>query len=127
MPFPGLPVLVVDPDPTNAKLVVVILRAEGADARSASSAESALELVPYLEPRLVITELVLPGMDGLALARQLRATEPSIVIVVVTSLNGEESAHKAREAGADEYVQKPLDPAAFVALLDRLVTQGGNR
>jgi CheY-like chemotaxis protein len=124
MPLAGLRALIVEADPPNAKLLLVILRSEGADARTASSAELALSYVAYFRPQLVITELALPGMSGLELARELRKDDPSIRMVTVTSLNGPERASEAYAAGFELYVQKPIDPIGFAAQLDALFREG---
>lgn len=125
--MPDVPVLVVEGDSSNAKLLVVLLRAEGADARSASSAESALSLLPYVRPRVVITEAVLPEMGGLDLARELRKLDPTMTIVIVTSRNGPEAMAAARAAGANGFFQKPIDTNEFVRQLDELMREKGNR
>ena len=126
MRFQGLRALVVDADSSNAKLLQVILRAEGADATTASSAEAALSLFASFRPRLVITELEPASIDGLELARKLRTTDASLAIVVVTSLNGPDAADRARAAGADEYVRKPIDPIEIVTTIHRVLGTGEN-
>jgi len=126
MSLAGIRALIVEADAANAKLLLVILRSEGADARVAASAELALSYLSYFRPQLVITELVLPGMSGVELARELREADPSIRMVTVTSLNGPERATTAQAAGFDAYVRKPIDPQAFVGLLNSLLSPGGN-
>lgn len=122
MRLSGVRALVVEADSSNAKLLVVLLRTEGADARSAPSAESALPLVTSFRPQLVITEIVLPGMNGLSFARELRRNDAELCIVVVTSKNGPSADAESRAAGANAYFQKPIDTNDFVSRLVPLLT-----
>lgn len=104
-------ILVVDDNPTNLKLVKIILEDEGYDVRTAADAEEALRLLETLEPRLILTDIQLPGMDGLELTRRLRADERTkgVAIVAVTAyaMKGDEA--RILDAGCDGYVSKPID------------------
>lgn len=107
----GEPILVIDDNPTNLKLLVYLLRSKGYQPRTAKDAEEALVILQTFRPRLVLLDLQLPGMDGLTLARTLRAdpTCRDLVIVAVTAhaMKGDEEA--AIEAGCDGFVTKPID------------------
>jgi CheY-like chemotaxis protein len=109
--MPGEPILIVDDNPTNLKLLMYLLTAKGYEARTANDAEEALVMLQSFRPRLVLLDLQLPGMDGLTLARTLRAdpTTRNLVIVAVTAhaMKGDEEA--AIEAGCDGFVTKPID------------------
>jgi two-component system, cell cycle response regulator DivK len=80
-------IMVVDDNPQNLKLARVALRSEGYDVATAADAEEALRLLETSKPRLILTDLQLPGMDGLALTRQLKAdpTRRDIVVVALTA------------------------------------------
>jgi two-component system CheB/CheR fusion protein len=72
-------------------------------------------------PRIVLLDIGLPGQDGYELARELRA-EPSLqdaVVIAVTGYGGPDERYRAREAGFDHYLTKPVDLEALVALLER--------
>ncbi|MDB4957938.1 MAG: two-component hybrid sensor and regulator [Myxococcales bacterium] len=109
--MPGEPILIVDDNPTNLKLLMYLLTAKGYQARTAKDAEEALVMLQTFRPRLLLLDLQLPGMDGLTLARSLRAdsTTRDLVIVAVTAhaMKGDEEA--AIEAGCDGFVTKPID------------------
>jgi CheY-like chemotaxis protein len=94
----GEPILIVDDNPQNLKLVRVILSNEGYDVRTAADAEMALALLRSFTPQLILMDLQLPGMDGLQLTRQLKTAY---------AMKGDEE--KARAAGCDGYVSKPID------------------
>jgi CheY-like chemotaxis protein len=81
----------------------------------------ALELVRSLKPAIVITEILVPGLDGLALCQQLKTTpETSGIPVVVFSMLAAES--RAREAGAEAFLKKPLAEHRLVQVVRDLLT-----
>lgn len=114
----GLQVLVVDDDPASLKLVDVVLTQEGCDVRLATSAEEALEcLSAGFVPALVVLDLVLPAMQGLVLAAQIKARHPKTVIVAVSAVHGSALERAIRAAGCATLVRKPIDLATFPSIL----------
>jgi CheY-like chemotaxis protein len=111
----GEPVLVVDDNSQNLKLVRVLLRTEGYDVRTAVDAEEALGELEAFTPRLILMDLQLPGMDGLELTRKLKAdpARRDIAIIAVTAYAMKGDEEKARAAGCDGYVAKPIDIEAL--------------
>jgi CheY-like chemotaxis protein len=108
-------VLVVDDNPTNLKLIAYLLQAKGYDVRTAQDAESALEVVAEAKPALILMDLQLPGMDGLELTRQLKSAEETrhIVVIAVTAYAMKGDEERARAAGCDGYIAKPVDTRAL--------------
>ncbi|MBV8544039.1 MAG: response regulator [Acidobacteria bacterium] len=104
-------ILVVDDNPTNLKLVSDILQFEGYQILKASDAESARQMVHDTPPDLILMDIALPGMDGLTLTRLLKADETTrhIVIVALTAFAMKTDDARAREAGCDGYITKPID------------------
>lgn len=104
-------ILIVDDNPANSKLVQVLLTAEGYAVRTAGDALEALSLIEEEQPRVILMDLQMPGMDGLQLTRVLKADPATrdIVIVAVTAyaMVGDEA--KALQAGCSAYVTKPID------------------
>lgn len=115
------PILIVDDNPQNLKLARIVLQGEGYDVRTAVDAESALLLLDSVEPRLILMDLQLPGMDGLALTRRLKADPKRrhVIIVALTAYAMKGDAEKAMAAGCDDYVTKPID----IEALPRLIAQ----
>jgi two-component system cell cycle response regulator DivK len=109
--MPGESILVVDDNPANLKLARVLLASEGYEVRTAGDAEEALEVLTAFSPRLILMDLQLPGMDGLALTRQLKKDPKTrdIVIVALTAYGMKGDEERARAAGCDGYVVKPID------------------
>jgi two-component system KDP operon response regulator KdpE len=100
-------ILIADDEPQITRVLRRSLTSHGYDIRSAADGESALETFGDWHPDLVITDLSMPNMDGLALCRQLRHL--SSVPVIVLSVKGEEQTKvEALDAGADDYVTKPF-------------------
>ena len=112
-------ILVVDDNPTNLKLASDVLEFEGYHIFQAGDAEEALLVIQRMPPDLILMDIALPGMDGLALTRQLKteALTRSIIIVALTAfaMKGDEA--KAREAGCDGYITKPIDTRKLSGLI----------
>jgi len=117
----GEPVLVVDDNPQNLKLVRVLLASEGYDVRAAADAEEALCILEEFSPRVILMDIQLPGMDGLTLTRRLKAdpAHRDIVIIALTAYAMKGDDLKAIEAGCDDYVAKPIDVDALPRLIRR--------
>lgn len=120
-------ILIVDDNPQNLKLARVILVAAGYDVRTATDAEEAIETLSTFLPRLILMDLQLPGMDGLELTRRLKAdpARSHIVILALTAYAMKGDEEKARAAGCDGYITKPIDTDALPVLVaDHLTRQG---
>ncbi len=107
--------LIVEPDPSGAKLLAVVLQKAGFQTRVVGAGESAIEMLGAFKFHVVITELELPVMSGVMLIETLRAT-PAIQetpIVVVTSNHGAETKRQARAAGCSKFVAKPVEVTSF--------------
>jgi CheY-like chemotaxis protein len=124
----GEPILIVDDNATNLKLVRVLLEGAGYAVRVALDADDALAVLREFRPRLILMDIQLPGMDGLALTRMLKAN-PSmrdIVILGLTAYAMKGDEERILAAGCDGYIAKPLDtrtlPGIVASYLD-----GGRR
>ena len=115
----GSRVLVVDDNLSNLKLIEYLLRAKGYDVATALDAESALSAVRAHAPRLVLMDLQLPGIDGLELTRRLKQDPETrhIVILAVTAYAMKGDEQRARDAGCDGYITKPIDTRKLPALV----------
>jgi CheY-like chemotaxis protein len=111
--------LIVEDDPPSAKLIALLLTAQGATVRIAPNAEEALLIIDTFLPRLVVLDLVLPRMGGLLLAQHIKADPKlsKIVVVAATAVNGPEVERVVREAGCVAYFCKPIDTETFATAL----------
>jgi CheY-like chemotaxis protein len=115
----GEPILIVDDNPTNLKLVRVLLQGEGYQARIAADAEEALEVLQTFHPRLILMDVQLPGMDGLELTRRLKANADTrdIIIIALTAYAMKGDEQKALDAGCDGYIAKPINTRSLPGLV----------
>jgi len=122
----GEPILIVEDNPANRKLLSFLLTARGYDVRAATRADKALEMLQSFSPRLILMDLQLPGMDGLELTRRLKADPRTqhIVIVAVTAYAMKGDEQRVREAGCDGYVTKPIDTRGLPQLIAAYLATG---
>ncbi len=107
-------ILVVDDEPQITRVLRTTLNAQGYEIRVANDGETALEIVKDFTPDLVITDLMMPQMNGIELCRRLRKT--SQVPILVLSVRGEErSKIEALDSGADDYITKPFSTGELLA------------
>jgi two-component system cell cycle response regulator DivK len=111
----GESILNVDDNAMNLKLARVLLRNEGYDVRTAADADEALGVLKSFRPRLILMDIQLPGMDGLALTRLLKARpeQADTVIVALTAYAMKGDEDRLLAAGCDGYVSKPIDTRTF--------------
>jgi two-component system cell cycle response regulator DivK len=120
----GEPILVIDDNAQNLKLARLLLTGEGYVVRTALDAEEALATLESFSPRLILTDIQLPGMDGLELTRRLKGDpgRQSIVILALTAYAMKGDREKALAAGCDGYITKPIDtetlPGVIADFLD---------
>jgi CheY-like chemotaxis protein len=103
-------ILVVDDIPENVRLLEAVLVPRGYEVVTATDGLAALGLVETEEPDLILLDVVMPGLDGYAVCRHLRANDATAVlpVIMVTSSVGQEK-RKAIEAGADDFIAKPFN------------------
>lgn len=107
-------VLIVDDDPGIGEVVQLFLRVEGFDTRVATSGTDAIDAFNDYQPDLVLLDLNLPGMDGIAVCRTIRKTSGT-PIVMLTARTDTQDIVAGLEAGADDYVEKPFNEKVLVA------------
>lgn len=112
--------LVVERNPIVQRLEKYFLEQAGYQVEFATDGVSALARAKDLRPAILVTEILVPRIDGLTLCRQLKSqTETKdILVLVFTHLEAEE---RAREAGADAFLQKPLGETRMLKTLEALV------
>jgi class 3 adenylate cyclase len=115
-------VLVVDDDPDMAGYLSLLLQREGMAVETASDGESALVRVMTAPPDLMLLDVMMPGMSGFDVCRQLKGDESTalIPIVLVTALEDTESRVRGIEAGADDFLSKPVKREELVARVKTL-------
>lgn len=108
MNFPGA-ILLVDDEPHIRKYVSLILRQLGqARIIEAGNGEEALAIYQREKPDLVLLDVSMPRMDGIATLKALRALDPECAVVMLTSMVNRETIEKAVEGGALNYIRKDI-------------------
>jgi two-component system, NtrC family, response regulator AtoC len=110
-------VLIVDDESSMRHLLSVILNDRGYDARAVATAEDALKELEARDYDLVLTDVRMPGMGGLALVRALQQAAPELLVVVMSAYGTHDAAIDAMKAGAYDYLPKPFKPDDVVLLL----------
>jgi len=115
----GEPILIVDDNATNMKLVRILLASEGYDVRTAADAEEALNVLKEFYPRLILMDVQLPGIDGLELTRRLKSDPATrdITILGLTAYAMKGDKERIIAAGCDGYVPKPIDTRTLPELV----------
>jgi two-component system, OmpR family, response regulator MprA len=113
-------VLVVEDDEDIAQALQRSLRMEGSEVRAAADGPAALEHGRSFAPDLVILDLGLPGLDGLEVARSLRADD-DVPILILTARDALESRVEGLDAGADDYLVKPFERQELLARMRALL------
>jgi DNA-binding NtrC family response regulator len=112
-------ILIVD-DEVNARTALAeLLRDEGYSVETAADGFKALPKLEEHEPDLVVTDLKMPGIDGLELMRKVTARNPDCVVVVMTAFGAVDSAVKAMREGAADYLIKPVNVEELVLVIQR--------
>jgi two-component system, cell cycle response regulator len=113
-------VLIVEDDPISAALIEKCVKIAGHDAATARNGVEALAFLKENKMPIVITDVMMPEMDGLELCRAIRETsnDEYVYIIIITAKDSKEDTVKGLEAGADEYLTKPIDQPELVARLN---------
>jgi len=102
-------VLVVDDDPKSLKLLAVKFSQEGYRVITAQSGKDALEAIKLEKLGLVLLDIMMPEMNGIETLKRIKTLDPGIPVAMVTAVWDNDEAKKAIEAGACEYITKPID------------------
>lgn len=118
-------VLLVDDDQALRELITLRLEANGFRVESVASGEAALAQLAVSRPDAVLTDMQMPGMDGMALFRAIQARDPALPVIVLTAHGTIPDAVAATQQGLFGYLTKPYDGATLVDLLKRATRLGG--
>ncbi len=122
-----LKILVVDDEPSARRELRKFLEGKGYDVVEASSGDEGVEVYRQERPDVVLLDIMMPGMSGLAALQELRALDPEASVIMVTVLHHEELAKQAMDEGAFDYVTKPIDRDYLeVALMTKLALLAGD-
>jgi two-component system response regulator GlrR len=125
MNAPRASILVVDDDPDLLRLMQIRLTAAGYAVSTAASGERALAQASVARPQLLVTDLRMGGMDGMALFEAIRAKHPTMPVIVLTAHGTIPDAVSAVQRGVFGYLTKPFEPKTLLAEVERALAMAG--
>jgi DNA-binding response OmpR family regulator len=117
-------ILTIDDDPAITELLSVILRANGFEVLIANSGEEGIRIAREKSPRLIILDLMMPDMDGWQVCKTVRGFT-GVPILILSALDDPSVVASILDAGADDYLVKPVPSAVLVAHLNKLRRRTG--
>ncbi|HEX7132513.1 MAG TPA: response regulator [Iamia sp.] len=118
-------VVLAEDDDNLRALLVAALRHFGWEVMPARDGREAIDLTASIQPDVVLLDVNMPVHDGFEVCRRLRAAGVSVPIVFLSASTSEEQRRRATEAGADDYLAKPLPLDDLAEVLDGLVSRDG--
>ena len=105
-------ILIIDDDPATTRLLEVLLTREGYNIRSENLSANALQTSKEFNPNLIILDLMMPGIDGMTVCKDMKKDPDlgDIPIIMFSAVNQVDVQDKAMEAGISEYITKPIHP-----------------
>lgn len=124
-------ILVVDDNVDATRIMRIMLELDGHTVRVLNESGGALTAVKEFKPQIVLLDIGMPGLDGYAVARQLRAdaaAEPAPLLVAITGFGREDDARRSLDAGFDRHLTKPVEREVLQSLIaERLGRQPATR
>ena len=116
-------VLVVDDDPLILRVVSTVLDLEEFEVVTAHSAEEALSCLASARPQVVVSDVMMPDMDGFELCERIRQDpdHAKVPIILLTARDSDEDRRRGADAGGDAYLTKPFSPLELIDEIDRLL------
>ncbi len=128
-PLTSLQILVVDDDEDSRFYISTVLEADGASVTTVASAAEALDILPQLQPDVLVCDIGMPEEDGYTLIRKVRVLSPDqggeVPAVALTAYADSEDRIRALEAGFQSHLPKPVDPDALVVAVAEVVKTEG--
>jgi CheY-like chemotaxis protein len=117
----GVPVLLVEDDEATRYAWQRYLSQTGATVKAAETVPEALQMLSVGPVRVLVTDLMLPGGDGVDLLARARALSPALLAIAITGFDDEGQRLRALRGGFDAYLAKPVDPRILVGEITALI------
>lgn len=116
-------ILVIDDEPDNFDVIEAFLSTRNCQLHYASTGQEAIASLNAFQPDLILLDVMMPGMDGIEVCRQIKAMPQwrSVPIMMVTALAAKESLARCLESGADDFISKPVNPLELRARVDSML------
>ena len=112
-------ILIVDDEKNYTRILSAVLQEEGYETLTALSGREALDLLHAADVDLIITDMKMPGMDGIELLESIKAEHPDLPVIVMTAFGTIEKAVEAMQKGAFTYIQKPFDNDKLIVFVQK--------
>src|SRR4029079_5512624 len=113
-------VLIVEDEESTRSGLTELVRSWGYTADEASDGAEALERITEVRPTIIVSDLVMPRMNGIELLKAIRDDTDHVKVILLTAQGTVDTAVEAVKSGAEDYLSKPVDPQRLRRLLDRL-------
>jgi two-component system cell cycle response regulator DivK len=122
---PSRSILIIEDDETIAEVLALRLAQQGFATHVAHSGRRGMELAQSIQPQLVLLDLRLPDMDGLAVCRHLDENSATAAIpkMILSGMEQPDIVRRARAAGCQYYIRKPYDPNALLVLIEHAIRE----
>lgn len=117
-------VLTIDDDTAITELLAMLLRTHGYEVKTVNTGEEGVDAIKKYNPHVVILDLMMPGMDGWQVCKNVREFS-NVPIVILSALDDPAMIASALDAGADDYLVKPVSSSILIAHLNRLIRRTG--
>jgi len=114
-------IVIIDDEKNIAELCKRVLQEDGHEPFIAVSGEEGIELIAREKPRLVVLDIMLPQMDGMAVLEKIKAFDPSIQVIMITAFASVQSAVEAMKRGACDYLSKPFIPDELKIVVQKAI------
>ena len=122
-------ILLVDDEPDMLEMLGLRLKKAGYKVITAITGEECLQKAEDKDPDIILLDILLPGMSGFEVARQLKKkpVTKDIPVIMVTALIGKDAEAKGLERGADYFISKPFDPEELLARIKTILEKAGKK
>jgi len=117
-----LSALIVEDEKVTNELLNSTFKNFFSDVQTSFSGADALELYKKNKPDVVFVDIIMSGMDGIELSRQIRSLNPTQIIIVISASNDIEKISESIEVGVNSFIQKPIDTKKIIELLNNLTS-----
>ncbi len=112
-------IVVIDDEVNAATALGTLLKEDGYEVACANDAKAGLGLIEQMDADIVLTDLRMPGMDGLELLKHLKQSRPQTMVILMTAFGTVKNAVRAMKTGAEDYLAKPLDLEELEMVVER--------
>jgi two-component system, NtrC family, sensor kinase len=112
-------ILLIDDEETNVRVLAISLRSDGYEVVTAYSGEEGLEVFEQESPDIVVTDIKMPGMDGIEVLKNIKKRNPEVEVVIITGHGDIDNAIDALKHGASDFINKPVRDEAISLALEK--------